>query len=304
MGENSSAAQPLAYHKVHASPEEIAHGIEGLRHLIEQVKDLQKDAPSLDNIAKKIGDGHRVPDEVFQFHTRREIVMTERQVRESIGEIFGKSSPEARASQHLRINASSKASINETVTALEGFIFRLEEKRLELVGARHDYAAQNADIDALTDLYSRRLLDRYLMHEFDRSERYGYSCALLFFSLRNWRAVHLTHGPSVSNAVLVRMACACKATLRGHDYACRIAEDEFAVLLPQSDSQGARSVSRRIAARFELAIAHLSPDLNLKLEFGTATFPFDAETPANLFQTAVTHRMSFTPDLSEINMPL
>jgi diguanylate cyclase (GGDEF)-like protein len=304
MRDNSSAAQPLAHHKVLTSPEEIAHGIEGLRHLIEQVKDLEKDVPSFDDTGKNSADGHRVPDEVLQFHARREIVITERQVRQSIGEIFGKSSPEARASQNLRINASTKTSINETVTALEGFIFRLEEKRLELVGARHDHAAQNADIDPLTDLCSRRVFDRYMMHELDRSERYGYSCALLFFSLRNWRAVHLAHGPSVSNAVLVRMACACKATLRGHDYACRIAEDEFAVLLPQSDSQGARSVSRRIAARFELAIAHLSPDLNLKLEFGTATFPFDAETPANLFHTAVTHRMCFTPDLSEIKMPV
>jgi diguanylate cyclase (GGDEF)-like protein len=303
MRDNNSAAQPLVPHKVFTSPEEIAHGIEGLRHLIEQVKDLQN-APSFDNTVKRSDDGHPVPDEVFQFHARREIVMTERQVRESIGEIFGKSSPEARKSQHLRINGSTKAGINETVTALEGLIFRLEEKRLELVGSLRDHAAQNADIDPLTDLYSRRLFDRYLMHELARSERYGYSCALLFFSLRNWRAVHLAHGPSVSNAVLVRMACACKATLRGHDYACRIAEDEFAVLLPQSDSQGARSVSRRIAAKFEQAVAHLSPDLNLKLEFGMATFPFDGETPANLFYTAVTHRMSFTPDLSEINMPL
>jgi GGDEF domain-containing protein len=117
--------------------------------------------------------------------------------------------------------------------------------------------------------------------------------ALIFFSLRNWRALHIAHGPTVSRAILVRMACACKASLRGYDFAAGMAEDEFAVLLPQSDSQGARSVARRIVGKFEHAMMQLADGLNVKLEFGMATFPFDRDTPAGLFYTAATHRMMF-----------
>ena len=73
---------------------------------------------------------------------------------------------------------------------------------------------------------------------------------------------------------------------------CRISEDEFAMLLPQSDSRGARSVIKRSAAKFELAIQRLSSDLDHSLEFGIATFPFDGETTSQLLHTAFSIRQA------------
>ncbi|MGH7230093.1 MAG: GGDEF domain-containing protein, partial [Nitrospiraceae bacterium] len=251
MREIHSPAAISDHAKTLTSPDDIAHSIEMLRHVIDQVKEIHRGAlPSGDEM--RVGnDTSRVPSEVFHFHARREIVMTERHVRESIAEIFGKSSPEARKYQHFRLNTTTKSGIEDAVAALESLIFQLEEKRLLLVGARPPRSVQNSDIDSLTDLYARRLLDRYLVQELDRSQRYGYPCVLVFFSLRNWRAVHIRQGSSVANTILVKMACACKASLRAYDYAARVAEDEFAILLPQSDSQGACAVSRRIAEKFE-----------------------------------------------------
>jgi hypothetical protein len=76
------------------------------------------------------------------------------------------------------------------------------------------------------------------------------------------------------------------------------------MLLPQSDSGGARSVIKRIAAKFELAIKRLSSDLDHSLEFGIATFPFDGETTSQLFHTASTHRMRFTTDMNQVKIPV
>ena len=307
MRQNDSTAALPIRHNAMMSPEELAYGIETLRHVIEQVRELAPGVARFGDAAKADDGACRVPDEVCQFHARREVVMTERHIRESIADIFGHSSPEARKHQNFRLNATTVAGIEEAVAALEHLIFQLEERRLRLVGARRQPAiqhAQHGDIHPLTDLYSRRLLDRYLAQEVERSRRYGHPCVLLFLSLRNWKAVHLAQGSSVGDSILVRMACACKAVLRGYDYAARIGEDEFAVVLPQSDSQGACVVSRRIAEQFSDSVAQLTPSVDLKVEFGMATFPFDGETPASLFYTAVTHRMSFTSDLSEVNMPL
>jgi diguanylate cyclase (GGDEF)-like protein len=304
MRKESSTASLHGHHKRLTSSEEIAHGIDTLRHLIDKVRNLTRDTLQAGDTPLSGSDACRVPEEVFQFHARRETVMTERYIRESVEEIFGHTSPEAGKYQHFRINAGTRMGVDETVTALEGLIFQLEEKRLALVGACRQPVDHTGDIDPLTDLYSRRLLDRYIMQEMDRSQRYGYPCALIFFSLRNWRALHIAHGPIVSRAILVRMACACKASLRGYDFAARMAEDEFAVLLPQSDSQGARSVARRIVEKFEHAMMQLADGLNVKLEFGMATFPFDGDTPAGLFYTAANHRMSFTQDFTEIKIPV
>jgi diguanylate cyclase (GGDEF)-like protein len=185
---------------------------------------------------------------------------------------------------------------------LENFIFQLEAKRLEFLGRHLKHANHAADIDPLTDLYSQRLLERYVRHELDRSRRYGYAVALVIISLRNWKAVKADHGSTLANAILVNMACACRASLRGYDYLSRTDEDKFALLLPQADSPVAHAVLRRISEKFHQALKRLSPELPITLEFGTATFPFDGENPTRLFYTAMTHRMSLGPDMKGIQV--
>jgi hypothetical protein len=61
-------------------------------------------------------------------------------------------------------------------------------------------------------------------------------------------------------------------------------------------------VIRRIAEQFDGAFKQLVPDLKVKLEFGTATFPFDGEALSTLFEIATAHRMSFTEDLKNVRM--
>ncbi|HJU06168.1 MAG TPA: GGDEF domain-containing protein [Nitrospiraceae bacterium] len=303
MRKDSPTVSLQSHQKGLTSPEEIAHGIDMLRRHIDRVKALNRVASQNGDTPPSAADTFRVPEEVFQFHARREIVMTERHIRESVEEIFGTASPEAARYRHFRINAGTRQGIDEAIAALECLIFQLEEKRLALVGACRPPSTHTGDIDPLTDLYSRTLLDRYIAQEVDRSQRYGYPCALIFFSLRNWRSLHIAHGAAISHAILVRMACACKASVRGYDFVARMAEDEFAVLLPQSDSNGARLVARRIVEKFEHAMTQLSEGLAVKVEFGMATFPFDGDTPAGLFYTAAVHRMSFTQDLTDIKIP-
>lgn len=158
------------------------------------------------------------------------------------------------------------------------------------------------DIDPLTDLYTRRLLNRYFAHELDRSKRHGYTVALVYLTLPAWQEFAAFYGSTVWEEVVVSLACAAQVALRGYDYASRISEHEFALLLPQTETRGAHVVIRRIAEQFNGALKRLGPDLKAPLEFGTATFPFDGETLTNLFATATTHRMCFTEDLKNVRM--
>jgi diguanylate cyclase (GGDEF)-like protein len=272
--------------------DEIARHIETLRQLILEIEELKADRFQFGWLLAPSGsdEGSLLPDEMAQFHARKQIVSAERHIRKSIREIFGAHSPEFRKHQYLRINAATPAGIDDTIAIIESLIFQLEERRLAGVEDTHRHSDLNAHIDPLTDLYTAQLLSRHLTQELARSKRYDYTLALVVLTLQNCRKLARAGRAVHSEAVLVNMACACKASIRGHDSAYRISEHEFAVLLPQSDPQGAYAVFQRIADKFAQAGKRLSADTDVTLEFGMATFPFDGDTPTTLFNAAVTHR--------------
>ncbi|MGH7255115.1 MAG: diguanylate cyclase domain-containing protein, partial [Nitrospirales bacterium] len=144
----------------------------------------------------------------------------------------------------------------------------------------------NAATDPLTGLYNRRLFDEYFRRELTRSSRHAYPLALVLFDLSNFKQVNDTYGHAVGDSVLLTLARISAETIRGSDYPFRIGGDEFAVLLPQSDSQSAQTLIRRIVQKFQDQVRELVPDLELRLDYGVALFPDDGESPANLFQAA------------------
>ncbi len=146
----------------------------------------------------------------------------------------------------------------------------------------------SADADPLTGLYNRRLLDIFLGKELGRALRHGYPLSLVLVNLENFKRAKDKHGATVGDALLVSLACACAESVRGYDYACRVSEDEFAVLLPQSDSQGAHTVAKRIVQKFEPDLTRLAPNADLRVLYSIATAPDDAEVSTTLFDVADT----------------
>ena len=143
-----------------------------------------------------------------------------------------------------------------------------------------------ADTDPLTGLYNRRVLDVFLSKELGRSLRHGYPLSLVLLNVTNFKQAREKHGDAAGDALLMSLACACAESVRGYDYACRISDSEFAVLLPQSDSQGAHIVAKRIGEKFEPDLTRLAPQADLRLHYGIASSPDDGETAINLFDVA------------------
>jgi diguanylate cyclase (GGDEF)-like protein len=153
----------------------------------------------------------------------------------------------------------------------------------------------SADADPLTGLYNRRLLDIFMGKELGRALRHGYPLSLVLVNLENFKHAKDKHGDAVGDALLVSLACACAESVRGYDYACRVSEDEFAVLLPQSDSQGAHIVGKRIVQKFEPDLTRLAPNADLRLLYSIATAPDDAEVSTTLFDVADTRLYGESP---------
>ena len=160
-------------HKSFSSVDELAKNIETLRHVIMQVRELSRE----DRGPGKVNEDRlRLPQEAWEFHTRKEIILAERQIRDSVTAIFGTSSSIGVRYQNYRIKGTSQTVLNETIGGLESLIFQLEKERLEVAKTFSKPTPDGMDIDPLTDLYSRRMLERCISHELDRSQRYGYSC--------------------------------------------------------------------------------------------------------------------------------
>jgi hypothetical protein len=77
-----------------------------------------------------------------------------------------------------------------------------------------------------------------------------------------------------------------RKSLRTSDYAFRIGGDEFALLLPQSDTEQAATLARRLRAAYASSIEPLNLGVPLALDYGLAVYPEDGELQEVLIRVA------------------
>ena len=144
----------------------------------------------------------------------------------------------------------------------------------------------NAATDPLTNLYNRRFFDDYFEKELNRSTRYAHKLALVVFDLHRFKDVNDRFGHPQGDALLLMAAATLRKSLRTSDYAFRIGGDEFALLLPQSDTEQAATLSRRLRAAYANSIEPLNLGLPLALDYGLAVYPDDGELQEVLIRVA------------------
>src|SRR5216110_1969412 len=151
-----------------------------------------------------------------------------------------------------------------------------ELKRLEL----------NAVTDPLTGLYNRRLFAETFEKELNRARRYTQPLGLVSLDLHRFKEVNDKHGHPRGDDVLRAAAATLKKALRTSDSAFRIGGDEFALLLPQTDSPQALALCRRVETVFAETLQPLQLAVAVAMDHGVAIFPQDAEQADQLIRIA------------------
>jgi diguanylate cyclase (GGDEF)-like protein len=151
-----------------------------------------------------------------------------------------------------------------------------ELKRLEL----------NAVTDPLTSLHNRRLFAESFEKELNRARRYGQPLGLVTLDLHRFKEVNDKHGHPRGDDVLRAAAATLKKALRTSDSAFRIGGDEFALLLPQTDSPQAIALCRRVQTVFAEMLQPLQLAVTVGMDHGVAIFPQDAEQADQLIRIA------------------
>lgn len=142
--------------------------------------------------------------------------------------------------------------------------------------------------DDLTDAYNRRYFERYLEEEFMRARRYSANLSVIFFDVDNLKEVNAKHGHIIGSKTLQEIAHRMILTVRGIDKVVRYGGDEFCVVLPETDTQGAYQVADRIRTTIASKPFSVSDTIQISLtgSMGIASFPVHAASKEELIRQA------------------
>jgi diguanylate cyclase (GGDEF)-like protein len=144
----------------------------------------------------------------------------------------------------------------------------------------------NAATDPLTGLYNRRLFEEYFDKELNRSARYSHRLGLVVFDMHVFKQINDRYGHPRGDQLLRAAAQTLRDSLRTSDYAFRIGGDEFALLLPQTDSEQAIALARRLRAAFAEQIEPMRLGVAVGLDYGVAVYPEDGGQKEALLSVA------------------
>jgi diguanylate cyclase (GGDEF)-like protein len=139
-----------------------------------------------------------------------------------------------------------------------------------LVGRQADRLAMLSETDALTGLSNRRAFRHHVIDELTRAERYRAPVSLIFADVDGLKRINDEHGHASGDDAIRAVARAVTSTLRASDVGARWGGDEFAIVLPNTDSEAARHSAERL-------FAHLSGRSHgersaITISVGIATF--------------------------------
>jgi diguanylate cyclase (GGDEF)-like protein len=143
---------------------------------------------------------------------------------------------------------------------------------------------QQALTDPLTGCYNRRSFEMQLDKDIQMAKRLNQPLSLIMLDLDRFKHLNDTAGHDAGDEALRLLADCFRQEIRGVDSAARFGGDEFALILPQAQPEGARLVAERLRLRIEqIKIPEFG---NLTTSIGIATFPLHATSRIELFRAA------------------
>jgi len=138
----------------------------------------------------------------------------------------------------------------------------------------HRLVQQQALTDDLTSLPNRRRFMTEFRREAQRADRAGTPLSVIVLDIDDFKKVNDTWGHETGDLVLRGLAEALAAATRSVDLAARLGGEEFAILLPNTDAQGAEGVAARIQRDLATMTVTAGEEMvQATASFGISSFP-------------------------------
>jgi two-component system cell cycle response regulator len=158
----------------------------------------------------------------------------------------------------------------ETLTTAAARVLETEERRSAMYRRLAGVSAQ----DPLTGCGTLDALDRRIREEFERARRYALSFSLILLDVDQLRNLNERLGTEGGDRVLAELGRLLQRELRAPDFVSRYGGDEFALILPETDLEGARrSVARVRECILAAPFADLPSEDRPRLSAGIVTYP-------------------------------
>jgi len=143
---------------------------------------------------------------------------------------------------------------------------------------------QQALTDGLTGCYNRRSFELQLERDLHLASRMKQPLSLIMLDFDNFKHINDQAGHEAGDMALCMLADNLRAELRAVDTAARFGGDEFVIILPQADTEGALLVAERLRTRVEQM--DIPGYGSVTSSLGVATFPYHASSRDTLVVAA------------------
>jgi diguanylate cyclase (GGDEF)-like protein len=164
--------------------------------------------------------------------------------------------------------------------------FRRQRKQLSGQNAGADaHSGEISDpsgIDPATGLHTRAFIEQQLGKEIARARRQNTALSLATVHLDEFAEINKRYGQSAMDAALKELARRLKKACRGSDFAARLADDDFLLVLPECNLGEVKSVLNRLGA---LEMVCAGRKMNLVYTTGWVDYQ-PGDLPADLLKRA------------------
>lgn len=130
-----------------------------------------------------------------------------------------------------------------------------------------------AQTDSLTGIANRRHFMGTSEDELNRARRYGGPLTAMILDVDHFKDINDTFGHAAGDLALMAVVDTCKSILRSPDLFGRIGGEEFSMLLPQTDIEGATVLAERLRrAIADIRIDRPTGPLKLSATIGVAAW--------------------------------
>lgn len=154
----------------------------------------------------------------------------------------------------------------------------------------YEKAKNLSNTDELTGLANRRYFQEILAREVAQARRYGSCFSVIMVDIDHFKCYNDAHGHLRGDAVLKKVAALILQSTRGIDLVARFGGEEFVILLPKTNKEGARAAAEKlrqcVAAETFTGAEISQPGKRLTLSLGVAEFPSDSKDLYELIDLA------------------
>ncbi len=151
----------------------------------------------------------------------------------------------------------------------------------------HEEIYRLMTVDGLTGLFNKRYFNEAHERELQRAVRYGRPLSILLFDIDHFKNINDRFGHVAGDSLLKQLANAVREKLRAHDILARVGGEEFGVLLPEVEKEGATFTAEKIRAVVERTeFAFDGEKMPATISVGVATNTAKLATPLALYGAA------------------